>query len=69
MMNFDTLTVPPPHTDHSLMHNTTNERFYPHHGARHDTVEMVNASDEDGSSLSFNSDDSLPRGNLPWAWR
>jgi hypothetical protein len=27
----------------------------PHHGARHGTVEMVDASDEDGSSLSFNS--------------
>jgi hypothetical protein len=27
----------------------------PHHGARHGTVEMVDASDEDGSLLSFNS--------------
>jgi hypothetical protein len=26
----------------------------PHHGARHGIVEMVDASDEDGSSLSFN---------------
>jgi hypothetical protein len=26
MMNFDTLTVPPPRTDHSLMHNTTRGR-------------------------------------------
>jgi hypothetical protein len=26
----------------------------PHHGARHGTVEMVDASNEDGSSLSFN---------------
>jgi hypothetical protein len=27
----------------------------PHHGARHGTVEMVDTSDEYGSSLSFNS--------------
>jgi hypothetical protein len=27
----------------------------PHHDARHGTVEMVDALDEDGSSLSFNS--------------
>jgi hypothetical protein len=27
----------------------------PHHDTRHGTVEMVGASDEDGSSLSFNS--------------
>jgi hypothetical protein len=27
----------------------------PHNDARHGTVEMVDASDEDGSSLSFNS--------------
>jgi hypothetical protein len=26
MMNFDTMTVPPPRTDHSLMHNTTRDR-------------------------------------------
>jgi hypothetical protein len=26
MMNFDTLTVPPPRTDHNLMHNTTRGR-------------------------------------------
>jgi hypothetical protein len=27
----------------------------PHHDARHGTVEMVDASDEDESSLTFNS--------------
>jgi hypothetical protein len=26
MMNFDTLTVPPPFTDHNLMHNTIRHR-------------------------------------------
>jgi hypothetical protein len=26
MMNFDTLTVPPPRIDHSLIHNTTRGR-------------------------------------------
>jgi hypothetical protein len=26
----------------------------PHHGARHGTIEMMDVSDEDGSSLSFN---------------
>jgi hypothetical protein len=48
----------------------------PHHDARHGTVEMVDASDEDGSSLSFNSGGAwqalgvlLPRGDLPWAWQ
>jgi hypothetical protein len=37
---------------------------------------MVDASDEDGSSLSFNSGGTvassgviLPRGDLPWAWQ
>jgi hypothetical protein len=32
-----------------------NRKTLPHHGARHGTIEMVDASDEDGSSLSFNS--------------
>jgi hypothetical protein len=36
----------------------------PHHDARHGTIEMVDASDEDGSSLSFNSG-----GAVASAWR
>jgi hypothetical protein len=31
----------------------------PHHDAKHGTVEMVDASDEDRSSLSFNSGDAV----------
>jgi hypothetical protein len=30
-------------------------KILPYHGTKHGTVEMVDASDEDGSSLSFNS--------------
>jgi hypothetical protein len=37
-------------------YNSIDERkILPHHDARHGTVEMVDAFDEDGSSLSFNS--------------
>jgi hypothetical protein len=42
----------------------------PHHGARHGTVEMVDASDEDGSSLSFNSGDAVASSRRPpSSWR
>jgi hypothetical protein len=42
----------------------------PHHGARHGTVEMVDASDEDGSLLSFNSGgDVASSQHPPSSWR
>jgi hypothetical protein len=42
----------------------------PHHEARHGTVEMVDASDEDGSSLSFNSGGAVPSSRCPpSSWR
>jgi hypothetical protein len=42
----------------------------PHHDARHGTVEMVGASDEDGSSLSFNSGDAVANSqHPPSSWR
>jgi hypothetical protein len=42
----------------------------PHHGARHGTVEMVDASDEDGSSLSFNSGGAVGSSRRPpSSWR
>jgi hypothetical protein len=42
----------------------------PHHDARHGTVEMVDASDEDGSSLSFNADDAVASSRRPpSSWR
>jgi hypothetical protein len=42
----------------------------PHHDARHGTVEMVDASDEDGSSLSFNSSSAVASSRRPpSSWR
>jgi hypothetical protein len=42
----------------------------PHHGARHGTVEMVDASDEDEPSLSFNSGDTVASSRRPpSSWR
>jgi hypothetical protein len=42
----------------------------PHHDARHATVEMVDASDEDGSSLSFNSSGAVASSQRPpSSWR
>jgi hypothetical protein len=42
----------------------------PHRDARHDTVEMVDASDVDGSSLSFNSGDVVASSRRPpSSWR
>jgi hypothetical protein len=42
----------------------------PHHDARHGTVEMVDASDEDGSSLSLNSSDAVASSQCPpSSWR
>jgi hypothetical protein len=42
----------------------------PHHDARHGTVEMVDASDEDGSSLSFNSRGAVASSRRPpSSWR
>jgi hypothetical protein len=42
----------------------------PHHDARHGTVQMVDASDEDGSSLSFNSGGALASSQRPpSSWR
>jgi hypothetical protein len=42
----------------------------PHRDARHHTVEMVDASDEDGSSLSFNSGDAMASSRRPpSSWR
>jgi hypothetical protein len=42
----------------------------PHHGARHGTVEIVDASDEDGSSLSFNSGGAVASSRRPpSSWR
>jgi hypothetical protein len=42
----------------------------PHHGARHGTVEMVDASDEDGSSFSFNSGGTVASSRRPRSsWR
>jgi hypothetical protein len=42
----------------------------PHHDAKHGTVEMVDASDEDGSSLSFNSDNVVASSRRPPSlWR
>jgi hypothetical protein len=42
----------------------------PHHDARHGTVEMVDASDEDGSSLSFNSGGAVASSRRPpSSWR
>jgi hypothetical protein len=42
----------------------------PHNDARHGTVEMVDASDEDGSSLSFNSGDVVESSRCPpSSWR
>jgi hypothetical protein len=37
----------------------------PHHDARHGTVEMMDASDEDGSSLSFNSGGAVASSRRP----
>jgi hypothetical protein len=46
------------------------QKTLPHHGARHGTVEMVDASDEDGSSLSFISDDAVAISQHPPSlWR
>jgi hypothetical protein len=40
------------------------------HGARHGTVEMMDASDEDGSSLSFNSSGTVASSQPPpSSWR
>jgi hypothetical protein len=36
-----------------------------HHGARHGTAEMVDAFDEDGSLLPFNSDDAVASSRRP----
>jgi hypothetical protein len=42
----------------------------PYHGARHGTVEMVDASDEDGSSLSFNFGGAVANSRRPpSSWR
>jgi hypothetical protein len=42
----------------------------PHHDARHGTIEMVDASDEDGSSLSFNSGNVVASSRRPpSSWR
>jgi hypothetical protein len=42
----------------------------PHHDARHGTIEMVDASDEDGSSLSFNSGGAVASSQRPpSSWR
>jgi hypothetical protein len=42
----------------------------PHHDARHGTVEMVDASDEDGSLLSFNSSGAMASSQRPpSSWR
>jgi hypothetical protein len=42
----------------------------PYHDARHGTVEMVDASDEDGSSLSFNSGGTVASSRRPPSvWR
>jgi hypothetical protein len=42
----------------------------PHHDARHGSVEMVDASDEDGSSLSFNSGGAVASSwRPPFSWR
>jgi hypothetical protein len=42
----------------------------PHHDTRHGTVEMVDASDEDGSSLSFNSGGAVASSRRPpSSWR
>jgi hypothetical protein len=40
----------------------------PHHNARHGTIEMVDASDEDGSSLSFNSGGSEGLDDVSGEW-
>jgi hypothetical protein len=46
------------------------QKTLPHHGARHGTVEMVDASDEDGSSLSFNSGGAMASSQRPPSlWR
>jgi hypothetical protein len=37
----------------------------PHHDARHGTVEIVDASDEDGPSLSFNSGGAVASSRRP----
>jgi hypothetical protein len=42
----------------------------PHNDARHGTIEMVDASDEDGSSLSFKSGDAVASSRRPpSSWR
>jgi hypothetical protein len=42
----------------------------PHHDARHGTVAMVDSSDEDGSSLSFNSGGAVASSRRPpSSWR
>jgi hypothetical protein len=42
----------------------------PHHGARHGTIDMVDASDEDGSSLSLNSGRAVASSqHLSSSWR
>jgi hypothetical protein len=42
----------------------------PHHGARHDNIEMVDASDEDRSLLSFNSGGAVASSRRPpSSWR
>jgi hypothetical protein len=42
----------------------------PHHDATHGTAEMVDASDEDGSSLSFNSSGAVASSRRPpSSWR
>jgi hypothetical protein len=42
----------------------------PHHDARHGTIEMVDASNEDGSSLSFNSGGAVASSRRsPSSWR
>jgi hypothetical protein len=42
----------------------------PHHDAKHGTIEMVDASNEDGSSLSFNTDGVMASTRRPpSSWR
>jgi hypothetical protein len=46
------------------------QKTLPHHGARHGTVEMVDASDKDGSLLPFNSGGAVASSRrTPSSWR
>jgi hypothetical protein len=57
------------YTSSSITTPWTKERFT-HHDARHGTVEMVDASDEAGSSLSFNFGGAVANSQRPpSSWR